>query len=82
MAGSVEIIPIANHLKAGMAGRRGTVRALARAEAGMTAMSDRLDGWLKTEMDKLDQARAAIQTGGINATTARETRREDRLPNN
>jgi hypothetical protein len=43
---------------------------LARAEAALKSLSGQFSQWLQVEIDKLDAARAGIESEGLNAATA------------
>lgn len=43
---------------------------LAKAEAALQSLSSQFGDWMQDELDKLEAARAAVKTGGLNDETA------------
>ena len=70
-AGSGQLIQVPNTLRAKVGGRFGSIdaSALAKAEAALKDLSSQFSQWLQDELDKLDGARAAIRTEGVNRKT-------------
>lgn len=70
--GSVEVIQVPNTLRMKVGSRFGGIdpSAVAKAEAALKGLSGQFAQWLQDEIDKLEAARAAIKTEGMNRQTA------------
>jgi hypothetical protein len=70
--GSVEVIQVPNTLRMKVGSRFGGIdpSAVAKAEAALKGLSGQFAQWLQDEIDKLEEARAAIKSEGMNRQTA------------
>jgi chemotaxis protein histidine kinase CheA len=70
--GQSEMIQVPNMLRLKVGTRFGGLNAgaLAKAEAALKSLSSQFSQWLRDELDKLEAARAAIRTEGLNKQTA------------
>ena len=69
---AVEVIQVPNTLRMKVGSRFGGIdpSALAKAEAALKGLSGQFAQWLQDEITKLEDARAAIKTDGLNQQTA------------
>jgi hypothetical protein len=69
---SVEVIQVPNTLRMKVGSRFGGIdpSAVAKAEAALKGLSSQFAQWLQDEINKLEEARAAIKTEGMNRQTA------------
>jgi hypothetical protein len=69
---SVEVIQVPNTLRMKVGSRFGGIdpSAVAKAEAALKGLSGQFAQWLADEIAKLEAARAAIRTDGLNRQTA------------
>lgn len=69
---AVEVIQVPNTLRMKVGSRFGGIdpSALAKAEAALKGLSGQFAQWLQDEIGKLEAARAAIRTEGLNQATA------------
>lgn len=68
----VEVIQVPNTLRMKVGSRFGGIdpSAVAKAEAALKGLSNQFAQWLADEIAKLEEARAAIKTEGLNRQTA------------
>lgn len=65
-----QVIPVPNMLSMKVGGPPLSEDILVRAEAALKSLSGQFSQWLQDEIDKLEAARAAIQSRGMTAVTA------------
>ena len=69
---TAEVIQVPNMLKLKVGGRGGIdMAAIAKAEAALKSLSGNFGQWLNDEIVKLEAARQAVKTEGLNAQTVR-----------
>lgn len=74
MSNPAQVFNPPNTLRLKVGGSFGAIdaRAIAKAEEALQAMSGQFGQWLQDEIDKLEQARAAIRTEGFATRTAEQ----------